>query len=328
MTILRLVGAAIALFAALLGAADERKLVVSAVYVGPIEQKWNAVLRQALRAAEERGDIEVAFEESVVPRFYVRALRDHAARGVDLILAQAFGTTEETRRIADAHPNVAFLVGDNAAPHGDNLAVFDNYLHEPCYLMGILAGAMTKTNRIGMVGGQPFGEVNRMFNAFMAGARSVNQDAQFQVAYVGSWFDPPKAKALALAQVDSGADALFAERAGVVAAARERGVIAFGNVRDMNKQDDGAGVVVTSALWDMTAAVANAVREVRAGAFRAADYRAWSTLAKGGAKLAPYYEFEERIPSAAKAKVRSVQADILAGRFVVEVNDEQPSSTY
>ena len=323
-----LAAAAAALLASWPMAADEHKIVVSGVYVGPLEQKWNGVLRAALRAAEERGEIEYAFEESVVPRFYVRALRDHAARGVDLILGQAFGTTEETRRIAAAHPGVAFLIGDDADPHGANLAVFDNYLHEPCYLMGILAGSMTKTNRIGMVGGQPYGEVNRMFNAFMAGARSVNEKARFKVAYVGSWFDPPKAKALALAQIDSGADAVFAERAGVVEAARERGVIAFGNVRDMNKEDDGAGVVVTSALWDMNAAVANAVREVRAGRFRAIDYRDWSTLAKGGAKLAPYYEFETRIPAAAKAKVASVQADILAGRFVVEINNEEPSSTY
>ena len=328
MKFLSLAAAATALLANWPVAADEHKIVVSGVYVGPLEQKWNGVLRTALRAAEERGEIEYAFEESVVPRFYVRALRDHAARGVDLILGQAFGTTEETRRIADAHPGIAFLIGDNADPHGGNLAVFDNYLHEPCYLMGILAGAMTKTNRIGMVGGQPYGEVNRMFNAFMAGARSVNEKARFKVAYVGSWFDPPKAKALALAQIDSGADAVFAERAGVVEAARERGVIAFGNVRDMNKEDDGADVVVTSALWDMNAAVANAVREVRAGRFRAVDYRDWSTLAKGGAKLAPYYEFETRIPAAAKAKVASVQADILAGRFVVEIKDEEPSSTY
>src|SRR3546814_9741504 len=67
-------------------------------------------------------------------------------------------------------------MGDSGKPHGSNYAVFDNWIHEPCYLMGVLAGTMTKTGRIGMVGGHAIGEVNRLFHAFMAGARSVNPD--------------------------------------------------------------------------------------------------------------------------------------------------------
>src|SRR3546814_3543063 len=90
--------------------------------------------------------------------------------------------------------------------------------------MGVLAGTMTKTGRIGMVGGHAIGEVNRLFHAFMAGARSVNPDVQFKVSFIGSWYDPPKAKEFALAQIESGVDVLYAERAGVVDAAREKGV--------------------------------------------------------------------------------------------------------
>src|SRR3546814_7685017 len=89
----------------------------------------------------------------------------------------------------------------------------------------------------------------------MEGARSVNPDAQFKVAFIGSWFDPPKAKEFALAQAESGADVLYAERAGVVDAAREKGIIAFGNVNDMNKAENGEDVVVASALWHMEPAI-------------------------------------------------------------------------
>merc|ERR1711879_293731 len=161
---------------------------------------------------------------------------------------------------------------------------------EPCYLMGMIAGKMTKTNKIGMVGGYPIGEVNRLFNAFMAGAKSVNPAVEFKVSFIGSWYDPTKAKEFAFAQVESGVDVLYAERAGVVDAAREKGIIAFGNVNDMNKEENGKDVVVASALWHMEPAINHAIELVKAGKFTAEDYRDFTMMAKGGASLSPFYE--------------------------------------
>jgi basic membrane lipoprotein Med (substrate-binding protein (PBP1-ABC) superfamily) len=194
--------------------------------------------------------------------------------------------------------------------------------------MGMIAGSMTTSNRIGMVGGYPIGEVNRLFHAFMAGARSVNPDVEFKVTFIGSWYDPPKAKEAAFAQIEAGADIMYAERAGVVGAAREKGVLAFGNVNDMNKEENGTDVVVTSALWHMDDAIGHAVERVKAGTFAAENYKDWTMMAKGGATLAPYYEFEDRIDADIKAKVEKLTADIMAGSVVVEINDEEPKSTY
>src|SRR3546814_15398459 len=101
--------------------------------------------------------------------------------------------------------------------------------------MGMIAGAMSKSGRIGMVGGYPIGEVNRLFHAFMNGALAVNPDARFKVNFIGSWYDPPKAKEAAFAQIEAGLDVLYAERAAVVAAAREQGRAASGNGTDKNK---------------------------------------------------------------------------------------------
>ena len=330
-TAFSLLGAALWLMLGTLGgsvraAADP--ITVAGVYTQSVEQKWDARLHEALSAAESRGEIEYVFSEKVANADYIRVLREYAERGVTLIVGETFGVGREARTLADEYPAVAFLMGDSGAPHGANFSVFDNYLHEPCYLMGILAGAMTEANRIGMVGGYPIGEVNRLFHAFMSGARSVNPAVEFKVAFIDSWYDPPKAKAAALTQIEAGVDVLFAERAGVVEAARERGLLAFGNVNDMNKEEHGENVVVTSALWDMRPAIDHAISLVKAGRFEAADYREWSTMRKGGARLAPYYEFEDRIPAAAKARVAEVTTDILAGRSVVEINDEEPRSTY
>lgn len=318
------------LFAALAGpsTAMDGKLKVAGIYTQPIQQKWDARLHQALSNAQERGEIEYVFSEKVSNTDYIRVLREYADSGIQLIVGEAFGISREARQVADDYPEVAFLMGDPFEPHGTNFSVFDNYIHEPCYLMGILAGTMTKSNRIGMVGGYPIGEVNRLFHAFMNGARSVNPEVEFKVTFIGSWYDPPKAKEAAFAQVEAGVDVLYAERAGVVDAARESGIIAFGNVNDMNKEENGTDVVVTSALWDMNAAISNAIQEVKEGRFTASNYKEWTMMQKGGASLAPYYEFEDRIPANAKAQVEKLTADILSGAFVVEIIDDEPKSTY
>ncbi len=304
------------------------KIKVAGIYTQPIQQKWDARLHEALSNAEDRGDIEYVYSEKVSNTDYIRVLREYAESGVALIVGEAFGISREAREVADDYPDVAFLMGDSFGPHGSNFAVFDNYIHEPCYLMGILAGSMTSSNRIGMVGGYPIGEVNRLFHAFMNGARSVNPEVEFKVTFIGSWYDPPKAKEAAFAQVEAGVDVLYAERAGVVDAARESGIIAFGNVNDMNKEENGTDVVVTSALWHMDAAISNAIQEVKDGRFGAVDYKEWTMMQKGGASLAPYYEFEDRIPADAKAKVEQIATDILAGNYVVEIIDDEPKSTY
>lgn len=304
------------------------KIMVAGIYTQPIQQKWDACLHKALQKAADSGEIEYVYSEKVSNTDYIRVLREYSEKGVDLVVGEAFGISRDVRKVAKDYPKVAYLMGDTFGPTGPNLSVFDNYIHEPCYLMGMIAGKMTKSNKIGMVGGYPIGEVNRLFHAFMAGAKSVNPDVQFKVSFIGSWYDPPKAKEFAYAQVEAGVDILYAERAGVVDAAREKGILAFGNVNDMNKEENGKDVVVASALWHMESAVNHAIALVKKGAFKAEDYKTWTMMAKGGATLSPYYEFEDKIPADIKAKVAQTSELIKAGKFVVEINDNEPKSTF
>ena len=78
----------------------------------------------------------------------------------------------------------------------------------------------------------------------------------------------------------------------------------------------------------MEEAVAHAVSRVKSGTFAAENYKDWTMMQKGGASLAPYYEFEGRIPAAAKAKVEKLKADILNGSYTVEIIDTEPKSTF
>ncbi|WP_169569512.1 BMP family protein [Sneathiella limimaris] len=311
-----------------MAAAQAEKLKVAGIYTVPVQQKWAGTLHRALVKAEEEGKIDYVFSEKTANTDYVRVMREYAESGVKLIVGEAFGISREARKVADDYPEVAFLMGDPGDKYGSNFSVFDNYIHEPCYLMGVIAGTMTKTNKIGMIGGYPIGEVNRLFHAFMAGAKSVNPDVEFKVSFIGSWYDPPKAKEFAFAQVESGVDILYAERAGVVDAAREKGILAFGNVNDMNKEENGTDVVVASALWHMENAINYAIDLVKAGNFKAENYKEWTMMQKGGASLSPYYEFDSKIPAETKAKVEELAAKIKAGEFEVEIIDDEPKSTF
>ena len=102
---------------------------------------------------------------------------------------------------------------------------------------------------IGVVAAMPIPEVNRLVNAFTAGAKEVNPDAKMLVSFINSWFDPAAAKEAALAQIDNGADVLYAERFGVIEAAKEKGLFAFGNMSDQNSL--APDLVVTGPVWNM-----------------------------------------------------------------------------
>ena len=304
------------------------KLKVAGIYTVPTQQKWVARLHLALDAAAKRGEIDYVYSESTANTDYVRVMREYCDSGVNMIVGEAFGISKEARKVADDYPEIAFLMGDPFKPHGNNFSVFDNYIHEPCYLMGIVAGHMTKAKKMGMVGGFAIGEVNRLFHAFMNGAKSVKPDIEFKVTFIGSWYDPPKAKEAAFAQIEAGCDILYAERAGVVDACREKGILAFGNVNDMNKEENGTDVVVTSALWHMEGAIDHALAKVKSGNFSSEEYHDWTMMAKGGASLAPYYEFESKIPSAVKEQIDTLSDNIKKGKFTVEINDAEPKSTF
>src|SRR5205085_6375256 len=150
-----------------------------------------------------RAEIQYKASESVSNADYERMMREYATGGNQLILGEAFAVEAAARKVAKDFPKVAFLMGSSGKPQAPNFSVFDNYIQEPSYLTGMIAGGMTKTNKIGMVGGFPIPEVNRLMQAFMAGAREVHPSVQFTVTFINSWFDPPKAKEAAFAMIDN-----------------------------------------------------------------------------------------------------------------------------
>ena len=303
----------------------QAKLKVAAIYTVPVEQQWVSRIDKALKAAVVRGEIDYVFSENVANADYERVMRQYAEKGHTLIVGESFAVEAAARKVAKDYPKVSFLMGSSGKPQAPNFSVFDNYIQEPAYLSGLIAGAMSKSGKIGLVGGFPIPEVNRLMNAFMTGAKEMNPKAEFMVSFINSWFDPPKAKEAAFAMIDRGADLLYAERFGVSDAAKERKVLAIGNVIDT--QDKYPDTVVASALWNMEPTIDAALKAVKAGSFKAEDYGRYSMMKYKGSELSPLGTFAAKVPKAALDKVAARQKEILAGSFSVKVDDGQPKSS-
>lgn len=303
------------------GAALAEKIKVAAIFTLPVEQQWISRIHIALVAAKDRGDIEYVFSENVANTDYERVMREYAEAGHQLIVGEVFGLERAARKVAADYPKTAFLMGSSFEPSGENFSVFDNYIHEPAYLSGMVAGTATTSNLIGMVGGYAIPEVNRLMNAFMDGARETNPDVRFVVNFIDSWYDPPKAKESAFAMMDAGADVMYAERFGVSDAAVERGIKAIGNVIDTS----GAypETILASAIWHMEPTIDRAIAAVAAGTYTPEDYGKYSYMAHGGSSMIVDASLLVRgVMEAVEAK----KAAIMDGSFTVTVNNDEPVS--
>jgi basic membrane protein A len=307
-------------------AAQPGKLQVFGAFATPIEEPWDGVIHSALIDAEDAGKIDYEYTDDIgYAGDMERVLREVAEQQQpDIIFGDAFGNEEAVRRVAADYPDIAFAFGSGLGPSEPNLSVFDNWIHEPAYLLGMLAGGLTESNTIGVVGGYPVPEVNRIANAFIAGAKETNPDAEVLVTFINSWFDPAAAKEAALAQIDSGADVLFAERFGVIEAAAENGLWAFGNMSDQNEL--APEHVVSSAVWNMKPTVNYVIDQVGAGTYTAQDLKDFSMVAKGGASLAPFHGLEDELPADLLDQVRQRQEEIAQGLFRVPIDEAQPDA--
>jgi len=307
-------------------AQDKKVLKVFAAYATPIEEPWDGVIHAALQKVKDDGTIEYEYQDNIGysgdMEVVLREVSDE--KKPDIIFGDAFGNEEAVRKVAKDYPEIAFVFGSGLGPSEPNLSVFDNWIHEPAYLSGLLAGSLSKSGKIGVVGGYPVPEVNRIVNAFIQGAKEANPKAEILVTFLNSWFDPAAAKEAALAQVDSGADVLFAERFGVIEAAQDKKLLAFGSMSDQNSL--APDTVVSGPVWNMDPTIGYVLKEVAAGAYTAQDLKDFSMMGKGGAELAPLHDFEKSIDPKILDMVTKREQDIKAGLFRVDINENTPEN--
>ncbi|MEM3544013.1 MAG: BMP family protein, partial [Nitrososphaerota archaeon] len=288
------------------------ELVVRAVFQTPVSEPWDGAIHTAILAVKEEFEakgIKVDYQfvdRKIDPKEFELALED-AAKVADIVFLDAFLKEDIARRVAQKYPNVAFAAGSEYLPAPPNFAVFDNWLHQPAFLAGVIAGKITKTNKIGVVAAMEINEVNRIVNAFIAGAKSVNPNVKAKVVYLlgnippgeSPWYHPATAKRLAKTLIDLGADVIFAERVGAEEAAREayaegKEVWVVGNMADQYER--APEVTITSLVWDMRPTVRVAFERVLAGTWTADNLGTYSWTSFGGSYLADFHHFGKPSP--------------------------------
>ncbi|MBL8134584.1 MAG: BMP family protein [Anaerolineae bacterium] len=305
--------------------AQDEPLTVFAAYATPIEEPWDGVIHAALQAAADEGRIVYTYQDEIGysgdMEIVLREVAEDEAPAI--IFGDAFGNEEAVRRVARDYPEIAFVFGSGLGPAQPNLSVFDNWIHEPAYLSGMYAGALTESGVVGVVGGYPVPEVNRIVNAFVQGVAESNPEATVLVTFINSWFDPAAAQEAALAQVDAGADILFAERFGPIDVAAEKGLLAFGNMSDQNALAPES--VVTGPVWDMGPTVNFVIDQVAAGSYTGLDLKDFSMMAYGGASLADLHGFADTLDPALVEMVSAREQEIVDGLFRVNIDEDVPA---
>lgn len=304
-------------------AASAKIPIVFAAYATPLEEPWNMVIHQALQAAEKTGRISYSWQDKLsTAEAMVLGIQSALTRRPDIVVADGVEGVEGIKALAAANQGISFLVGTSAAPAPPNLSVFDSNLSEPAYLCGIIAGRLTKSNIVGVVAGRSDVQVHRAINAYMQGVRDTNPAARVKITFIDSWYDPPKARQAALDQIAAGADLIWAEREGAIAGAREKGVLAFGNLVDQTAE--GADTVLTGPVWSMAPLIDHVAKQSAAGMIRGESLHDFSSLSRGGAVLAPWHGWAERLPPEVLELVREKQNAIKIGALVLNPSADRP----
>jgi simple sugar transport system substrate-binding protein len=234
--------------------AEAKTLKIGFVYTGPIgDVGWTKQHDVGRKFIEQEfgSKIETTFVENVPESGDAeRVIRQLATDGAEMVFTTSFGFMEPTIKLAKEFPEVTF---EHATGYkfGNNVGVYQSRFYEGAYLLGILAGKMTKSNILGFVGSYPIPEVLRNINGFTRGARSVNDKVLVKVVWVNTWYDPPKEHDAAVALAGQGADVLYqnTDSAAVVQLAEEKGIHAFGQDSDMSKYGPKAHLSANVVNW-------------------------------------------------------------------------------
>ena len=287
------------------------------------DQGWNALAHDGLKAIETELGAEIDYVESLTSAEWEADFRAYAMNGYNLIFGHGYEYQEAAIAVAQDYPEIVFITSAGASGAiRENVAPMVFRLEQATYLLGMIAGMMTQTDKIGIVGGQELPSGSSTFMAFEGGVKSVNPDAVVQRAYVGDWENIDKARELALAQIQAGVDFIFhnANEAGLgvfeaVVMAQDSGktVYAFGANRDQSAVSPRAvlanAVITPKAYLQLATAV-------KAGTFESKLY-VFTMTTDGAIALTYNPELRAQVPEEVQQKVETARQQILAGTLKV-----------
>lgn len=290
-------------------------LNIAFAYIGPVgDGGWTFAHDNGRKALEkEFGDkIKTTFVESVPEGADAeRVFRDMVGQGNKLIFGTTFGYMEPMLKVATDSKDVKFehATGYKTA---ENMRTYDSRTYEGAYMAGVIAGAMTKSNTLGVVGSVPIPEVLRNINSFTLGAQSVNPKITTKVVWVNEWFSPPKETEAATALINGGADVLFqnTDSPAVLKTAQEKGKRAFGWDSDMTAYGPKAHLASATINW--APYYIKATQDALDGKW--ATGQSWWGVKEGAIDIV---SIAEDVPADIKTKVEEVKKGLKDGSFVI-----------
>jgi basic membrane protein A len=290
-------------------------LKIAFAYVGPVGDAGWTFAHNAGRLAIEKefgGKVQTSIVEKVPEGPEAeRVIRDLVGQGNTLIFGTTFGYMEPMLKVAADSPNVKFehATGYKTAA---NMRTYDSRTYEGAYMAGVIAGAVSKSGVIGVVGSIPIPEVIRNINSFTLGAQSTNPKIKTKVVWVNSWFDPPKETEGAQSLLNQGADVLFqnTDSPAVLQTAEKAGKHAFGWDSDMTQF--GPKAHLASAIINWAPYYVKATKDVLEGTWQTGGV--WWGVKEGAVDIVA---ISDAVPADAKTKVEAVKAGLKDGSFVI-----------
>ena len=268
-----------------------------------------------------RKAVEKEFGDKVVTSFVEkvpeaadaeRVFRDMIGQGNKLIFGTTFGYMEPMLKVAADAKDVKF---EHATGYkqADNMRTYDSRTYEGAYMAGVIAGGMTKSNTLGVVGSIPIPEVIRNINSFTMGAQSVNPKIKTKVVWVNEWFNPPKETEAAQSLINGGADVLFqnTDSSAVLQTAGKAKKYAFGWDSDMSAYSPEAHLASSVINWGPY--YIKATRDALEGNWKG-NQGAWWGVKEGAIDLV---SISDKVPAELKDKVEKVKAGLKDGSFVI-----------
>jgi basic membrane lipoprotein Med (substrate-binding protein (PBP1-ABC) superfamily) len=257
----------------------------------------------------------VSHIQTRTPAEFDENFRQYGAKGFDLVFGHGFEFQDAALRVAPSYPNTVYITtsGTSVAP---NVGGAEFAFEESSYLAGMVAGTMTTSNMIGIIGGTELPPVKRSFAAFEQGARRTNPKVRFLLSYIGNWDDVSAGKEQAIAQIRRGADVIFqnadAAGLGVFQAVKEaRGVLAIGS--NSNQNDIVPESTIGSVVIDLPKALLLIAREVQGDNFSGRVFRLG--LENDVVTFVQNPALATRIPRGVVAAVDSVASQMMNGTF-------------
>lgn len=309
------------------GGRPSAEFKVALLTPGPIsDAAWNAGAYEGLLRIRDSLGAQVAQVETKTPAEFEEAFRDFASRGYRLVFGHGFEFQDAAARVGADFPNTVFITTSGSRVRA-NVAPMVFRLEEGTYLAGMLAAGISRTGKLGFVGGIKLPPVEGTYLGFVGGAKAVRPDVVVMQAYLGNFEDVAAAKESALAQIRRGADVILhnadAASFGVFQAARESpGVLAIGANRDQNGV--ASDVIVASATLDVPHALLAVARQVKEGRFHAGVM--FLGIKDGVVDLVVNPALATRVPAALRARIAAARDSIVAGTLRVPSVEFVPDS--